>query len=91
MAVFFKIDVTSGGFDEFDRVTTEIVRDMTWRLESEAFYDGHISPWDTVPQTAKASSAPMRPVPRSKGKGAVSRERPALRCMVQGSMCMEWN
>lgn len=37
MAVFFKIDVTSGGFDEFDRVTTEIVRDMTWRVLNTGF------------------------------------------------------
>jgi len=40
-AVFFKVDVTSGSFEDFDRVNKVTVTDITWRLESQAFYDGY--------------------------------------------------
>ena len=40
-AIFFKIDVTSGGFEAFDEVNKHGVTNIVWRLESEAFYDGH--------------------------------------------------
>jgi len=40
-AVFFKVDVTSGSFDDFDQVNKYTVSDITWRVESEAFYDGY--------------------------------------------------
>lgn len=40
-AIFFKIDVTSGSFEDFDRVNKYGVTDIVWKLESEAFYDGY--------------------------------------------------
>jgi len=40
-AVLFKVDVTTGSFDDFDVVNKRTVTDITWRIESEAFYDGH--------------------------------------------------
>ncbi len=41
-AIFFKVDVTSGSFDDFDVANKRTVTDITWRIESEAFYDGHL-------------------------------------------------
>jgi len=40
-AILFKIDVTSGIMDDFKAANRRMYLDMVWRLESEAFYDGH--------------------------------------------------
>jgi predicted metal-binding protein len=40
-AVFFKVDVTTGSFSDFNVANQQTVTDITWRIESEAFYDGH--------------------------------------------------
>ena len=40
-AVLFKIDVASGSLEDFNRASRSVIMNAVWKLESEAFYDGH--------------------------------------------------
>jgi len=40
-AILVKVDVTSGSMDDFKIANRRVLLGMVWKLEAEAFYDGH--------------------------------------------------
>jgi len=40
-AILFKVDVSSGRMSDFEHATRKTIMEIVWKLESEAFYDGH--------------------------------------------------
>ena len=41
VALLFKVDVTSGSMDDFRVANRRVLMNIVWKVESEAFYDGH--------------------------------------------------